>query len=122
MGGSMMGDDVKQKVLEKYARAALDVREESEGGGSCCGGGAACSGAASSEAFEVGMILGAYSEAEKGEWPVLAAEASLGCGNPVSLATLSSGGTALNFGSGGGMTCCSRRGGWRRVARLTAWT
>lgn len=55
----MMGDDLKQKVLEKYARAALDVREESEGGGSCCGGGAACSGAASSEAFEVGMILGA---------------------------------------------------------------
>lgn len=32
---------------------------------------------------------------------MLAAEASLGCGNPVSLATLSSGGTALDFGSGG---------------------
>ena len=99
-----MGDDLKQKVRERYARAALDVREEAEGGGSCCGGGTACCGtAAAPEAFEVDMVRGAYSEAEKGELPVLAAEASLGCGNPVALATLSPGEVVLDLGSGGGI-------------------
>jgi arsenite methyltransferase len=99
----MVSDDLKQKVRERYARAALDVREESESGGSCCGGGTACCGATGSEALEVDMVRGAYSEAEKGELPVLAAEASLGCGNPVALATLSPGEVVLDLGSGGGI-------------------
>ncbi len=87
-----MSDDLKQKVRERYARAALGVREGAESGGSCCAGGAAaCCGASGSEALEVDMARGAYSEAEKGELPLLAAEASLGCGNPVALATLSPG-------------------------------
>ncbi len=99
----MMSDDLKQKVRERYARAALSVREESESGGSCCGGGTACCGATGSEALEVDMVRGAYSEAERGELPLLAAEASLGCGNPVALATLSPGEVVLDLGSGGGI-------------------
>ncbi len=95
--------DLKQKVRERYAEAALSVGEGTEGGGSCCGGGATCCGTSGPEALEVDMVRGAYSEAEKSELPRLAAEASLGCGNPVALATLSPGEVVLDLGSGGGI-------------------
>jgi len=98
----MMSDDLKQRVRERYARAAVGVGEEA-GGGSCCGGGTDCCGASGSEALEVDMARGAYSEVEKGELPPLATEASLGCGNPVALATLSPGEVVLDLGSGGGI-------------------
>ena len=49
------------------------------------------------------MVRGAYSEAERSELPRPAAEASLGCGNPVALATLSPGEVVLDLGSGGGI-------------------
>jgi len=98
-----MGDDLRERVRERYAEAALGVREGAEGGGSCCGEGAACCGTSGSAALEVDMACGAYSEAERGELPVLAAEASLGCGNPVALATLSPGEVVLDLGSGGGI-------------------
>ncbi len=57
--------DLKRKVRERYAEAALRVGEGTEGGGSCCGGGAACCGTSGPKALEVGMVRGAYSEAEK---------------------------------------------------------
>ena len=49
------------------------------------------------------LSRGSYSEPERGELPVLAAEASLGCGNPVALADLSPGEVVLDLGSGGGI-------------------
>ncbi len=98
-----MGEDLRQKVRERYALAALSVREGEKEGGSCCGGGTGCCGASGSEALEVDMACGVYSEDEKGELPRLAAEASLGCGNPVALATLSPGEVVLDLGSGGGI-------------------
>jgi len=98
-----MVDDLKEKVRERYARAALSVREGEREGGSCCGGGTACCGASGSEALEVDMARGAYSEAERDELPLLASEASLGCGNPVALATLTPGEVVLDLGSGGGI-------------------
>ena len=54
-------------------------------------------------AFEVDMTCGSYSEAERSELPQLAADASLGCGNAVALATLSPGEVVLDLGSGGGI-------------------
>jgi len=45
------------------------------------------------------MACGSYSEAERSELPQLAADASLGCGNPVALATLSPGEVVLDLGS-----------------------
>ena len=55
--------------------------------------------------------------------PFLAAEASLGCGNPVALANLSPGEDVLDLGSGGGIDVLLSA---RRVAppavRRTAWT
>lgn len=90
-----MRKDLRQKVRERYAGAALSVERGSEGA-SCCG-------SVGARAAEVDMTHGSYSDAEKGELPKLAAEASLGCGNPVALATLSPGEVVLDLGSGGGI-------------------
>ena len=99
-------EDLKQRVRDRYAGAARSVLGEAEDGGSCCGGGASCCGVAESgerAAFEVDMVCGSYTEAERSEVPQLAADASLGCGNPVALATLSPGEVVLDLGSGGGI-------------------
>src|SRR5215213_1611937 len=67
--------------------------------------GVACCGVVESgerAALEVDMARGSYSEAERSELSQLAADASLGCGNPVALATLSPGEVVLDLGSGGG--------------------
>ena len=87
--------DLKQKVRERYAEAALSAGEGSEGGGSCCGGGAACCGTTDTEALEVDMVRGAYSEAERSEMP----RPRL----PWGAATLSLGEVVLDLGSGGGI-------------------
>jgi arsenite methyltransferase len=44
-----------------------------------------------------------YAEAARSKLPQLAADASLGCGNPVALAALSPGDVVLDLGSGGGI-------------------
>ena len=89
-----MGDELREKVRERYAGAARTVRDKG-GRASCCGSGL--------EALEVDMSCGSYSKDEKRELPQLAADASLGCGNPVALATLSPGEVVLDLGSGGGI-------------------
>jgi arsenite methyltransferase len=81
--------------------------------------GVACCGVVESgerAALEVDMARGSYSEAERSELPQLAADASLGCGNPVALATLSPGEVVLDLGSGGGidvLLSARRVGFWR---------
>ena len=51
----------------------------------------------------VDLGRGSYSDEERGELPETAVGASLGCGNPVALATLASGEVVLDLGSGGGI-------------------
>jgi ubiquinone/menaquinone biosynthesis C-methylase UbiE len=46
---------------------------------------------------------GGYTSAEKAEVPAEAADFSLGCGNPLAMATLREGETVLDIGSGGGL-------------------
>jgi arsenite methyltransferase len=89
-----VGDELREKVRERYAGAARTVRDTG-GRASCCGSGSA--------ALGVDMSCGSYSEDEKRELPQLAADASLGCGNPVALATLLPGEVVLDLGSGGGI-------------------
>jgi arsenite methyltransferase len=91
-------EDLRDRVREKYAELATAAG----GGGSCCGSTCGCG----SGEVAVGvsdLSRGSYSESERGELPVLAAEASLGCGNPVALADLSPGEVVLDLGSGGGI-------------------
>jgi arsenite methyltransferase len=93
-----MSEELRDKVRDRYAGVARAVREGE--GASCCGSGGR---ALDSEGSGVDWTGGSYSEGEKRELPQAALEASLGCGNPVALATLSPGEVVLDLGSGGGI-------------------
>jgi arsenite methyltransferase len=96
-----MGEDVRERVKERYAGAALTVLEGA-GTASCCGSSAGERGL-DSEALGVDWTGGGYSTEELGALPEAAGAASLGCGNPTALATLSPGEVVLDLGSGGGI-------------------
>jgi arsenite methyltransferase len=94
-------EDLKGQVRKRYAEAALAVRGTGKGEeASCCG--PSCCGP-DSQASKVDLTGGSYSAEELGELPITATAASLGCGNPVALATLSPGEVVLDLGSGGGI-------------------
>jgi arsenite methyltransferase len=92
-------DDLRDEVRRRYAEAA---RAAETGGcgcnddGGCCGN-VACDG----EDDSFGQTL--YSIAQLRELPTAAALASLGCGNPTTVADLHEGETVLDLGSGGGI-------------------
>ena len=97
----MTNQNLKGQVRKRYAEAALAVRSTGEGDeASCCG--PSCCGT-DSQASKVDLTGGGYSAEELGELPGTATAASLGCGNPVALATLSPGEVVLDLGSGGGI-------------------
>src|SRR3712207_1731926 len=95
-----MGEDVRERVKERYAGAALTVLEGA-GTASCCG--SAGERGLDSESLGVDWTGGGYSAEELGGLPKAAGAASLGCGNPTALATLSPGEVVLDLGSGGGI-------------------
>ncbi|MFS8099340.1 arsenite methyltransferase [Lentzea alba] len=84
--------ELRETVRARYAAAATAVVE---GGGGCCG----------PAAREVDDTFGAalYGAEERGELPVEAVAASLGCGNPIAVAELREGERVLDLGSGGGI-------------------
>ena len=86
--------DIVQIVREKYGEAAL--RAAAGRGNSCCGG-------APSAGCDDPITSNLYADAETSGLPAEAVLASLGCGNPTALATLASGETVLDLGSGGGI-------------------
>jgi arsenite methyltransferase len=93
-----MSEDLQERVRQRYAEAARSVREEGDGGccsTSCCG--------STSQAQKVVLTGKSYLAEELRELPEEAVGASLGCGNPTALATLSPGEVVLDLGSGGGI-------------------
>jgi arsenite methyltransferase len=95
-----MGEELRERVKERYAGAARTVLEGA-GSSSCCG--SAGERGLDSEALGVDWTGGGYSDEELGGLPEAAGAASLGCGNPTALATLSPGEVVLDLGSGGGI-------------------
>ena len=91
---------MRERVKERYAGAALTVLEGA-GTASCCG--SAGERGLDSDALGVDWTGGGYSAEELGGLPEAAGAASLGCGNPTALATLSPGEVVLDLGSGGGI-------------------
>jgi SAM-dependent methyltransferase len=80
---------VEDAVHRRYAELAVIA---TEGGVACCGEeGEACFGPSG------------YGQAELVQLPELAANASLGCGNPTAVAQLAPGDVVLDLGSGGGI-------------------
>jgi arsenite methyltransferase len=95
-----MSEELRDRVKERYAGAALTVLEGA-GAASCCG--SAGERGLDSEALGVDWTGGGYSTGELETLPQAAGAASLGCGNPTALATLSPGEVVLDLGSGGGI-------------------
>ncbi len=88
--------DVHQIVRERYGAAA--TRADSGASSSCCG--ASCCG---TDDAKDPITSDLYHAAEVQGIPAAAVLASLGCGNPTALASLSAGETVLDLGSGGGI-------------------
>src|SRR5215213_1544003 len=95
-----MGEQLRDRVKERYAGAARTVLGGA-GSSSCCG--SAGERGLDSEALGVDWTGGGYSAEELEGLPQAAGAASLGCGNPTALATLSPGEVVLDLGSGGGI-------------------
>jgi arsenite methyltransferase len=82
-------DGVRDAVHRRYAELAVVA---TEGGVACCGDeGEACFGPSG------------YGQNALAQLPQLAANASLGCGNPTAVAELADGEVVLDLGSGGGI-------------------
>src|SRR5215207_3562737 len=95
-----MDEQLRDRVKERYAGAARSVLGGA-GSSSCCG--SAGERGVASEALGVDWTRGGSSAEELEGLPQAAGAASLGCGNPTALATLSPGEVVLDLGSGGGI-------------------
>jgi arsenite methyltransferase len=90
---SATGEELREQVRRRYAEAARAVEQ---GSGCGCGSGSCCDG---DDKF--GDAL--YGVEERRALPDAAVLASLGCGNPTSVADLRDGEVVLDLGSGGGI-------------------
>ncbi len=93
-------DEIRQNVRESYAEVA-----ESSNNGSSCGTESSCCGVSDDAAINtlVSTRLG-YSEDDLVNVPE-GADMGLGCGNPRAIASIKTGETILDLGSGGGFDC-----------------
>jgi len=91
-------DDIRKAVRENYGKVA-----ESTGGGCCCSSSGCCGPSGSPKLEEISIALG-YSNEDVSSAPE-GANMGLGCGNPQATASLKSGETVLDLGSGGGFDC-----------------
>ena len=93
-------DEIRQNVRESYTEVA-----ESSNSGSCCGEQSSCCGVSDDAAINtlVSTRLG-YSEGDLNSVPE-GADMGLGCGNPRAIASIKTGETILDLGSGGGFDC-----------------
>ena len=86
-------DEVREQVRQRYALAAVQGGDEG-----CCGGGPC---APESIVIDGSFGAGLYSAVDAVSIPPEALAASLGCGNPMTVAELRAGERVLDLGSGG---------------------
>jgi arsenite methyltransferase len=93
--------EVREEVRVRYAAAAVAItRPGAEAvSASCCGPDAATDALALDDSFGAGL----YGAEEIEGLPAEAVAASLGCGNPMAVASLEPGDRVLDLGSGGGI-------------------
>lgn len=91
--------DIRAYVRERYGKAAAQT-------GCGCSPGPEADGCCSTHDIEVLMNVDQlYQAPEVGELPGEVRDLSLGCGDPITLASLSPGERVLDLGSGGGIDC-----------------
>jgi SAM-dependent methyltransferase len=107
-------EKIKESVRESYAKVAKagGVSIKSSMAASCCGPtdtsadtnvAASCCGGSEVTAEQMSAVMG-YSNEEIAS-VIEGANMGLGCGNPVALASLKTGETVVDLGSGGGFDC-----------------
>lgn len=97
--------DVRNVVREHYGQIALEVLNNPNM--SCCapldGTQASCCGSGDDTALS--RVIEMYQTSDVAELPSEVTGLSLGCGDPITLASLKPGQTVLDLGSGGGIDC-----------------
>lgn len=91
--------ELREMVRARYADAAKTVGSAGAAQGCCGGDGCGPAAAGVDAVFGAGL----YGADERGQLPVAAVAASLGCGNPTAVAELRAGERVLDLGSGGGI-------------------
>ncbi len=90
-------EQVRAAVRERYGQIAERGGEDGCGcGPDCCSPGGV---------VQLDTITGLYDDPEVSTLPAEVTDLSLGCGDPVTLASLEPGQTVLDLGSGGGIDC-----------------
>jgi arsenite methyltransferase len=95
---TVQADEIRSAVRQKYGQIARDFQETQA---SCCGPSDGCEG--TQTRVNAAQLL--YETPDVDTLPLDVTGLSLGCGDPVTLATLHSGQTVLDLGSGGGIDC-----------------
>ncbi len=96
-------EDIREVVRERYGRLAEEHKEGTQA--DCCApqSGSSCCGPESES--DLGVVAKLYEDKDAFELPTEITDFSLGCGDPVTLASLEEGQTVLDLGSGGGLDC-----------------
>ncbi len=94
----IQSEQIRGAVRQRYGQIARNFDETAA---SCCGPSDCCG---DTEA-NVAMVEALYEAADVAELPFEVTGISLGCGDPVTLATLQPGQTVVDLGSGGGIDC-----------------
>ncbi len=98
--------EIRRHVMERYGQIAEEFKLE-VGPASCCGpadsGGSSCCGPDDTTAMDKVAMM--YDTPDVGQLPEEVTGLSLGCGDPVTLASLQPGQTVLDLGAGGGIDC-----------------
>lgn len=97
-------EDIREHVRDHYGKIAADFKSDSAI--SCCAPSQADSSCCEPETtITIDQIATLYDAPEAADLPDDITGLSLGCGDPVTLASLQPGQTVLDLGSGGGIDC-----------------
>jgi arsenite methyltransferase len=90
--------DIRTVVRQRYGKAAAEFKPKAVSG---CG----CSGGEDLSPSDQAILSRLYATQEVNDLPEEVTGLSMGCGDPVTLASLQPGQTVLDLGSGGGIDC-----------------
>lgn len=107
MDSNKSADEVRRQVRTAYADSARTVLEEGRKRTSCCDSSrsSCCGASAGGLPIEQSPSRQLYGAEALADLPADVAEASWGCGDPISLAGLRPGDVVVDLGSGGGLDC-----------------